>query len=133
MFLLSLLLSIIGFCITLYDYYIEYSLKKNPLYKPVCDITDSISCTKPIQSAYGKLFGISNSLLGMGFYVLMIILSLIQAELFLFIFSFIAVLFSIYLAYILMFKIRSLCFICVAIYSINVALLLVSYYYYYYI
>lgn len=78
------ILSLIGLVIALYSYYVKISYYKNPAkYRALCDLNDSVSCTRVITSKYGsgfgfmgKLFGeksvmnMSNSLLGSAFYIL---------------------------------------------------------------
>ena len=119
-----LILAFLGFCISLYGFIIEKQIKKNPQYKPACDISDTVSCSKPLLSKYGKLFFVSNSLLGVLFYLSMIILAWYEQGQLLFYGSLISVLVSIILAYILFFKIRSVCLLCLMIYVINVLMLL---------
>lgn len=124
--MMLLLLSIAGFLISLYGFYIEQKLKTNPNYKPICDISDRVSCTKPIKSPLGKLFGISNTIVGMFFYSVMIVLSWIGLYQMVFVGAIGACLVSLYLAYILYFRIKTFCLICTITYAINAALLLVS-------
>ena len=43
--------SFMGVLITLYSYYVKVSYYKNPAkYKALCDLNDSISCTKVLVS-----------------------------------------------------------------------------------
>lgn len=45
------LLSIIGLVIALYSYYVKTSYHKNPAnYRALCDLNESISCTRVITS-----------------------------------------------------------------------------------
>ncbi|HLE76316.1 MAG TPA: vitamin K epoxide reductase family protein, partial [Candidatus Babeliales bacterium] len=81
---------------------------------------------KPIKSPLGKLFGISNTIVGMLFYPSIALLALVGWNGFVFIGSFGAFIVSLYLAYILFFQIRALCMICIATYFINAVLLVVS-------
>src|SRR3990167_3275248 len=124
--MLLVVLAVLGFLISLYGFSIEQRLKTNPDYKPMCDISDRASCTKPIKSPLGKLFGISNTIVGMLFYPSIALLALVGWNGFVFIGSFGAFIVSLYLAYILFFQIRALCMICIATYFINAVLLVVS-------
>lgn len=128
MTLLIILLSFLGFVISLYAYSVEQQLKKDPTYKPVCNISDRISCTKPIESPYGKLIGFSNSLLGLIYYPALALLSLFGSNLYLFLATAGSLLFTFYLAYILFFKVRSLCLICLSIYTVNISLFIIATY-----
>ena len=127
--IITMLLAAAGWLLSLYALFIEKRLKQNSHYKPFCDISDNISCTKPIMSQYGKLFGISNAFLGTGFYLLLFLVAwrgFAQATFWL---SVIACLGSLIFAYILYIKVRTFCLICNALYLINIGLLISSYWY----
>lgn len=126
-FMSMALLATLGLGISVYAYTIEYKIAQNPVYKAVCDLSDSVSCSKPITSAYGKLFGVSNAVLGIFYYALFLILLFLQATLTLYILALGAFLFSIYLAWLLYFRIRVLCILCTSTYVINILLLILSY------
>ena len=70
-----ILLSLLGFLVSLYAIYVEKKAE-NKKYKPICDLTDKISCTKALTSKYGKIFKIKNSIFGIIFYSIIFILSL---------------------------------------------------------
>ena len=126
--------AVIGLLLSIYAYYVEIKTKQNSKYKAVCDITDGASCGKVVTSKYGKIVdGISNSVGGIVFYILMLILTFYnlpvfitsaQAMLYL---SIASILGSIYLGYIQYFKIKSLCIVCTGIYIVNILLLIFSY------
>lgn len=119
MILETLILSIIGFCISLYTYVVEQIIKTKPEYRPACDINDYISCTKPMKTPYANIFYVSNAIVGILYYVLVAILSVYNAINLLLIVAIGACLVSIYLAYLLYFKIKALCILCTALYIIN--------------
>lgn len=120
-------LACIGFALSLYASIVEKKLKDDPAYKPACDISDRISCSKVATSSYANLFFVSNALAGMLFYALVIILTVFDYERLLMIVLVCGALMSIYLAYILYAKIKSLCLVCTATYIINAALLACMY------
>jgi uncharacterized membrane protein len=122
-----MILSAIGFLLSVYAFYIEQCLRRNSAYKAFCDISDGISCAKPLLSPYAKLLGISNALLGMVFYTGMIVCAWFDyADLVLY--GALASAFaSVVFAYILYFKIGTLCPICTAIYVVNVLLVFCAY------
>lgn len=124
--MILIVLSVVGLCISFYGFSIEQRLKKNPDYKPMCDISDRASCTKPIKSAMGKLFGISNTIVGIFFYFVMALFAWIRWYQLVFMGAIGACLISLYLAYILFFRIKTFCLICIVTYAINGALLVVS-------
>jgi vitamin-K-epoxide reductase (warfarin-sensitive) len=121
------LIAALGFFVSLYTYFVELKVAQNASYKAACDLTDRISCTKPITSPYGKLFGISNALLGIGYYALFFILTFFHATTALYVLALMAFLFSLYLAWLLYFRIRAFCILCTSTYVINILLLILSY------
>jgi len=123
------ILATIGLCISFYALFLETKIKKDATYKPVCDLSDAMSCTKPILSKYGKIFGFSNALFGVGFYFIVLILSLLEQIHLLFYLSIISCIATLYFAYILYTKIKTFCLVCTAIYAINFGLLIISYTY----
>ncbi len=126
--IIIILLAFIGFCLSLYAYFVEQRVKKDPTYKPACNISDRISCTKPLVSPYGKLMGFSNSYLGLIYYPVLGLISLFGNTLSLVILATGSLLFTLYLAYILFTKIKSLCLICLSIYAVNISIFLLTMY-----
>lgn len=126
-----MLLALAGLVVSIYAYVIEVNISKNPEYKPMCDLSSIISCSRTMGSSYNKLVGISNALIGMAFYSLLFILASFSAATLIFYLASAALIVSIGLAYITYFKIRSLCLVCTAIYGINLLLVVVSYTYVY--
>jgi len=118
-------LACLGFCISLYTYIIERKIKETPDFKPVCDISDRISCSKPMKSAYSNIFFFSNALVGMAFYVLVAFLAVLQIEWLLALVIISGCIVSCFLAYLLYFKVKSLCLLCTSLYIINFLLLLI--------
>jgi len=127
MVLVIQILVVIGFILSLYTFVVEKRRKKDKNYKPACDISDKISCTKAFSSKYGKTFGLSNYIYGMIFYVVILLLTLDGLINYIFYISILAVLGSVYLAYVLYFKVKSFCLVCNGIYLVNVLLLVFSY------
>lgn len=121
-----IILATIGACIALYSYLVERKIQQNPEYKPVCDLSDRISCSKPIKSPYKNIFFISNSLLALFFYVLLIGAAILHFNTFIIFTTIIGCIISCIFAYLLYFKIKSLCLLCTALYIINFLLLYIS-------
>lgn len=119
-----IILAAIGFCIALYAYFIESKMKEDANYKPACDINDRVSCSKAINSQYGTLFLISNSVWGMAYYLAVASLAYVHALSALLTLVIIGCLASLFLAYLLYFKIKTMCVICTSLYIINAALLI---------
>ena len=96
------ILIIVGLLLSIYALYVERHRKNR--YKPICDVSDKVSCTKAFESKYGKTLGISNSIHGIIFFVLVFILTIYEKIDYIFYLSFLAVLFSVYLIYLLQFN-----------------------------
>ena len=121
------ILAITGFLISTYAYITEKKLNVNPDFKPACDLSDRISCSKPLKSEYANLFYISNTMAGITFYALLAILAFFNMTAALFYAAIAACALSLYLAYLLYFKIGALCLICTSLYIVNALLLFFSY------
>jgi vitamin-K-epoxide reductase (warfarin-sensitive) len=119
-------LAAVGFCISLYTYLLEKKVKAAPDYKGFCDLSDTISCTKPMKTQYANLFYYSNAFIGMVFYLVVILLAYFKATSLLILATTAACAFSALLAYFLYFKIKSFCLLCTSLYIINILLLLLS-------
>lgn len=120
-------LAIVGFLISVYAYITEEKLKEDATYKPVCDLSDRISCSKPLKSEYANIFYISNTIAGILFYAFLAVLAFFNMITGLFYAAIAACAASVYLAYLLYFKIGALCLICTSLYIINALLLFFSY------
>ena len=118
--------AIIGFLLSIYAYYVGKKAEKQADYHAVCDISDTMNCAKVVGGEYGKTAGISNSIGGMLFYILIIILISFNLT-FVFYLAVLSILGSLYLAYIQYFKIKKFCLICSSIYIVNILLLIFSY------
>lgn len=123
--LILMLLAALGFGLSLYAYYLEKKIQEDPTYHPVCNISERVSCTKPITSPYGKLFGFSNSILGLVFYPLLGVLALLNQPRVLHLAALGLLLFTTYLAYVLFAKVKAICPLCIAVYVVNISIALV--------
>ena len=120
------ILAIIGLLLSIYALYVEKK-SLNKKYRPVCDINNRVSCTKAFSSSYGKILGIPNSVFGIIFYVIILILNALNNIQIIFYLAVISVLGSIYLAYVSHIKLKTFCIICNSIYLVNILLLIFSY------
>ena len=118
-------LSFFGFLLSAYALWVRWNCRKSG-YRPLCDISDRISCTKAFASGVGVTLGIPNPIYGVLFYPLVAMLwqsgSLPAARLL----AVLAVLASTYLAYV-SYKQRNFCVVCAAIYTANIAMLVAVY------
>lgn len=114
-----------GLLVSLYAWYVERRFGEKS-YKPACDISENVSCTKAFTSRYGRLFGIPNSVLGVVFYTAMFVLAWFgYAQLVLYAAIF-AMLGTLYLAYISYFVQKNFCLVCWSVYVVNIVLLLAA-------
>lgn len=132
-------LCILGFMLSVYALHVELSRERDPEYRAMCDLGDSVSCSKVFTSRWGRGFGLvqyfagkdsalnqPNSVLGIIFYTLQLSLgqsSSGRAAFFLVLFSWVSVAGSLYLACILAFVLGDFCMVCVSTYIVNFALL----------
>jgi len=123
MFAHIFVLAAIGLAVSVYGAIVENRIKKDASYKPACDISANISCSRPLSSKYNKILNIPTTIIGIFFYLTMMMLAMLEYVTLLWWGALAAVLFSIVYAYILFFKIRTTCLLCITIYLINFALL----------
>ncbi|MFC1740965.1 vitamin K epoxide reductase family protein [Nanoarchaeota archaeon] len=120
-------ISSVGIILAVYLLYVEYKLKKNSSYHAVCDISAKVSCTGTVTTKYANMFKMSNALVGLVFYTVVLALSLIDQARLAFYISVPAVLFTLYLIYLTYFRLKKYCIVCHATYVVNVLILVVSY------
>ena len=126
MFISIVILAALGLLISIYTYGIELKIKRNPQYKPVCDLSDRISCSKPIQSQYAHMFFISNAMMGIIFYFCVILLAVVEAKWLIICGVVGSCIVSCCFAYLLYIKLKTVCLLCTALYVINFLLLYYS-------
>src|SRR5579872_4759076 len=112
MIVFIVVLSLIGLAISLYGMMVERKVTNNMQYKAACDISDAVSCTKTFTSPYNKMLGISNVRASALYYCAMLVLALVDSNTGVMILSCIGLCVTVCFAYILYFKIRTLCLIC---------------------
>ena len=120
------ILSALGIVLSLYTLYLHWKISKEEKYQAVCDLSDRFSCTKSIRSPEGKIFGIPNGVFGIGFYGLILILTFTDFTNYIFPLTAWGVVASMYFAYQLYFRVKTVCLVCNSIYVINVLLFAVS-------
>lgn len=121
------IIATIGLCISLYGFFVEYKLGQDPTYKPVCDLSDHVSCSKTFLSPYGKILKTSNTIVGLLFYSCMMLLAWLGYINLLWYGAVLAAFASVVFAYILFFRVQTICLVCISIYLVNIALLYVTY------
>lgn len=123
-----LIIAFIGLAISIYGINVERSIRENNFYKPACDISSKISCSRPILSEYNKMLGISNIWASALYYCAIIISAFMELPMLPLILSIAGVAVSVTFAYILYFKIRSFCLICTSLYIVNIALMIACFF-----
>ncbi|XP_019619480.1 PREDICTED: vitamin K epoxide reductase complex subunit 1-like protein 1 [Branchiostoma belcheri] len=136
-------LCVVGIILSIYALHVELEKEKNKSYVALCDFSDRVSCTKAFSSYYGKGFGLlqhivgedsiliqPNSVLGIIFYVLQLVLGYVGGSLcvhLLFYTSVLSCLGCVWLAYVLYFILQDTCVVCISTYLINFAIMFVNY------
>lgn len=118
------ILTMIGLLISFYGVYFTKRKKSSANFKPFCDFSDKVSCTKAFESKGGALFGVKNYVMGIFFYVAMFMLVLGNLHIFAVFLSMASLFMSMYLASILVTEVRSFCVICVSTYVVNILIFL---------
>lgn len=108
------ILAIAGFMLSLYEIYVYYRLAFST-YKPICDISKHISCSKAALSSYGNLIGIPNGYLGLIFFT--VVFFFYSLPLIDYILA-IALLYCVVMAYISYVIQKNVCLICTGIYIV---------------
>jgi vitamin-K-epoxide reductase (warfarin-sensitive) len=139
------LLGCIGVIACAYAINVEMNMKKNKKYVAFCDVGQSMSCSRVLVSEYSKMgkllfnldpdhpLNVPNTYYGFLFYCAVILynvypFTLIPCRQYLLLFaSIISNMSSVCLAYILYFKLKTACLVCVATYIINAFLLYFAY------
>ena len=120
------IISLLGVAVSLYSYLLERTLAKNPAYKPMCDLSDRISCSAPLKSPYATMLGVSNAVWALLYYTSIILMALKDYVTPLLALTTAGIVYSAYLAYILVSKIRAWCLVCTCMYLINLVLWVLS-------
>jgi uncharacterized membrane protein len=121
------IVALIGFLLSLYAFYIERRVANNAAYRAICDLSETVNCTRVLKSKEGHVLGVSNALIGLLFYTLIFGLSFYRQFTLIFWLAILSVIGSTYLAYVSYIKMRNVCLVCTGIYVINILLLVASY------
>ncbi|KAF7235576.1 Vitamin K epoxide reductase complex subunit 1-like protein 1 [Varanus komodoensis] len=138
-----LLLCAVGLTLSVYAFHVETSKERDASYRAMCDISAAISCSRVFTSRWGRGFGLvagllgphsvfnqPNSVFGLAFYTLQILLGFSKsglAAVTLLGTSVVSIAGSLYLAYILFFVLHDFCVICISTYVLNFSLFFLNY------
>lgn len=125
--MIIIILAVIGLLISIYGITVERKLQQDMQYKASCDLSDTISCTRPMLSSYNKMFGVSNIWASAAYYLIILAAALLNQPQLLMLITGAGLLVTVVFAYILYFKIKALCLICTALYIVNIALAIACY------
>lgn len=121
--LLIQILSMIGFGISLYFLFTYHGLAKPSNKLIPINICSKNTCHSILQTRFSKVFKIQNFYLGMVYYYIIFILSFFKLPEFILIsvivVAWLVVFFSLYLAYALIFKLKTACNLCFTAQIIN--------------
>ncbi len=108
-----IVLAAVGILVNLYDIYIERQVKRDPSYRALCDVTETISCTKSCDSRWERvMFGIPNSIISIGYNTLVIALAAFDMAQFIFYVALATALFGAFVIIILLKTEKVLCSTC---------------------
>jgi len=125
MFTIVFVLACIGFALSLYGVMVRRNMQRDLTYKPACDISDRASCSQVFRSEYGSLFGIPYVFWGIIYYAALGLVALLDMSFFVSLFSLVGLCATVIFAYILYFKIRTVCVICTSVYVVNMLVFIV--------
>lgn len=120
--------SILGLAISLYFLGVYKGIikgRKNFVPDVVCNDN---TCISILKTKYSNPFKIPNFILGIFYYIIVLISTFLifsASNLFLFLLSWFVVIFSFYLAYALIFKLKTICVLCFASHVINIIIAVV--------
>ncbi|KAA8581629.1 hypothetical protein FQN60_003210 [Etheostoma spectabile] len=118
-------LCVVGLFLSVYALHVELSRERNPDYRAMCDLGESVSCSKVFTSRWGRGFGLVQFFAAKESHLNQPNrLSLSKKAAMLLVFSsWVSVAGSLYLASILAFVLGDFCMVCVSTYIVNFALL----------
>lgn len=123
-----IILAIIGFVLSSYALLVVAKLNKYDNYKPLCDINEYISCSKAFLSRFGKGFGMPNPIIGLSYFGIIVLFYYFDQHIAIAYISVIGLLYTLFYAYLLYFKVRSFCIVRTAIHIINILLFYFSFF-----
>uniref|UniRef100_UPI00358E144A vitamin K epoxide reductase complex subunit 1-like protein 1 isoform X3 n=1 Tax=Myxine glutinosa TaxID=7769 RepID=UPI00358E144A len=141
--ILRAVLCTLGTALSLYALHVEMHRENDSTYRAWCDLAESVSCSRVFTSRWGRGFGLVEPLLGkdsmlnqpnsifaLPFFTLQLLLGMTQsatAALVLMVTAVVASAGCFYLAYLLLFVLHDMCFVCIASYLVTFALLTLDY------
>lgn len=144
---LLFIVAAVGLCVSIYGYYVEMKKEMDDSYSALCDLNPMYSCTKILNSEYGRLlrffqiveinsvFDVPNTVGGMIFYIVMMFGSFFTnsrddhitdgIRMVLLFAATISVMLSAYLAWVMAYKLAGIiCIVCLLSYVCNISLFL---------
>ncbi|TGZ47411.1 vitamin K epoxide reductase complex subunit 1-like protein 1 [Temnothorax longispinosus] len=121
---------VIGLGLSYYVYVVETKKEQDDSYEAMCDISETITCTKVYATEYGKGFGlfpkdsvfnVPNPMYGLAFYTQFAVLSMINnyaCTATIVVLGILSNICSIYLIHIL-YLLKYICVVCVSMYIVN--------------
>jgi protein-disulfide isomerase/uncharacterized membrane protein len=126
--IVSLILGLIGFGVSLYALILHLQTKSSAA-SLTCDINEAVNCTKVIGGAYGEFFGLPLGALGMSYFGVVMAAAFLPAfvacsaswiALRQWAIATIGAVISLYLAYVSYFKIHAVCLVCSSVHALSI-------------
>lgn len=119
-------LALLGLLLSIYAAYVVSRRARSRSYRPWCDMSPRVSCTKAFMSPDGRLLRVHNAWLGVVGYLVLFILAARGRYDALIVFATAATLLSLYLAYVSYVEMRTFCAVCTTIHLVNALLVVLS-------
>lgn len=128
-----LIVIVLGLLVSIYGLYVEVKHDRDQSYKPMCDISEKISCSAAFFTVYGRGLGLlpemisyRNPVYAIIFYPIALLIlgigqSVLNGTLFL-VLTFVPVVVAVYLAYILFIVLKVVCVVCISMYALSALL-----------
>jgi protein-disulfide isomerase len=133
---LALACAIVGLAASTYAAYVHYHLIHDPMYRSLCDVNATVSCTTVYQSRFSTFRGVPVAILGGVWFEYAALLSWAGLQArdgvresipgYLFVLSTLALAVILYLGYASFFLIRAVCLVCLTTYAAVIGLFLIS-------
>ena len=134
---LVLVFALLGLGASAASSYVHYNLLRDPGYTSFCDISATVNCESVYQSAYGAIFGVPVALIGLLWFLLVVLLAWVNRPVasasagsdtssYLFILSTAALAVVLYMAYASFFVLKTVCVLCALTYVAVIGVFVVS-------
>ena len=123
-------LATFGLLLSIHALWINGHYRRRMRYRPWCDFSETVSCSRAFTSNYSRAFGFHNAWFGLAAYPAVAWLALTGRTLELLGAGTLLLLAAASLAYVSYVRMRNYCVVCTAIYAVNLGIFLIALYAY---